>query len=144
MKIEDIISLWDQDSKIDPTELGSEALNISRLHSKYMNILSEERLRLRKLESDMKILKRDKYEMYSMGPTKEHKDMGWEMPARGMILKQDIPIYMDSDKEIVNLSLKIGMQQEKVEMLDSIIRSIMSRGYQLKTALDHLKFTMGA
>ena len=144
MKIEDITSLWDQDSKIDPTEIGSEALNISRLHSKYMNILSEERLRLRKLESDMKILKRDKYEMYAMGATKEHKDMGWEMPARGVILKQDIPIYMDSDREIVSMSLKIGMQQEKVEMLDSIIRSIMSRGYQLKTALDHLKFTMGA
>jgi hypothetical protein len=144
MKIEDITSLWDQDSKIDPTEIGSEALNISRLHSKYMNILSEERLRLRKLESDMKILRRDKYEMYAMGATKEHKDMGWEMPARGVILKQDIPIYMDSDREIVSMSLKIGMQQEKVEMLDSIIRSIMSRGYQLKTALDHLKFTMGA
>lgn len=144
MKIEDIVSEWDKDSKIDPTEIGSEAINISKLHSKYINIITQEKLRLRKLEVEMKILRRDKYEMYTMGPTKEHKDLGWEMPARGMILKQDVPIYMESDKEIVNLSLKIGMQQEKVEMLDSIIKSIMSRGYQLKTALDHLKFTMGA
>lgn len=144
MKIEDIVAAWEVDSKIDPTEIGAEALNISRLHSKYINMLSEERLRLRKLESDMKVLKRDKYEMYTMGATKEHKDLGWELPARGVIIKQDINYYMDSDREIVNLSLKIGMQQEKVEMLDSIIRSIMSRGYQLKTALDHLKFTMGA
>jgi hypothetical protein len=144
MKIEDIIKSWDEDSKIDPTEIGSEALNISRLHSKYMNILSEERLRMRKLEADMKTLKRDKYEMYTMGPTKEQVDMGWELPARGRIIKQDVPIYMESDRDIIALSLKIGMQQEKVEMLDSIIRSIMSRGYQLKTALDHLKFTMGA
>lgn len=144
MKIEDIVSEWDKDSKIDPTEIGSEAINISKLHSKYINIITQEKLRLRKLEVEMKILRRDKYEMYTMGPTKEHKDLGWEMPARGMILKQDVPIYMESDKEIVNLSLKIGMQQEKIEMLDSIIKSIMSRGYQLKTALDHLKFTMGA
>lgn len=143
MKIEEIVAAWEEDSKIDPTELGAEALKISRLHSKYMNFLSEERLRLRKFESELKILRKDKYEMYTMGPTKEHKDLGWEMPARGMILKQDVPVYMESDREIVQLSLKIGMQQEKVEMLDSIIRSIMSRGYQLKTALDHLKFTMG-
>lgn len=145
MKIEDIIAEWDKDSKIDPTEIGAEALNISRLHSKYMKMLSEERLRTRKLESEMKILKKDKYEMYTIGPTKEQLDMGWELPPRGkVVIKQDVAYYMESDKEIVNLSLKIGMQQEKVEMLDSIIKSIMSRGYQLKTALDHLKFTMGA
>lgn len=134
---------WSKDAHIDRTEIGEEALKIPRLHSKYINILTQERLLLRKLEADFKILKKDKYEFLSLGPTKEQKDMGWESPARGMVLKQDIPIYMDSDKEIVNLSLRIGMQHEKVELLDSIIKSIMSRGYQLKTALDFTKFTMG-
>lgn len=143
MKIEEIVEEWSKDSEIDPTEIGSEALKIPKLHSKYLRMLTEERIRLRMLESDMKVLRKDKYEMYTMGPTKEHKDMGWEIPARGMILKPDVPIYMESDREVVNLSLKIGAQQEKVEMLDSIIRSIMSRGYQLKTALDHQKFVMG-
>lgn len=144
MKIEEIVEEWSKDSEIDPTEIGSEALKIPKLHSKYLNILIQERLRLRKLESEMKVLKKDKYEMYTMGPTKEQKDMGWELPPRGKaIIKQDVAYYMESDKEMINLSLKIGMQQEKVEMLDSIIRSIMSRGYQLKTALDHQKFVMG-
>ena len=144
MKIEDIVAEWEKDSKIDPTEIGSESLNISRLHSKYMNMISHERLLLRKFEADMKVLRRDKYEMYTMGPTKEQLDMGWELPARGRIIKQDVQVYMESDREIIALSLRIGMQQEKVETLESIMRSIMSRGYQLKTALDHLKFTMGA
>lgn len=144
MKIEEIVAEWDKDSKIDPTELGSESLKISSLHAKYTRMVSHERLLLRKLEAEMKELKRDKYEMYTMGATKEHKDLGWEMPARGVIIKQDIAYYMESDREIVNLSLKIGMQQEKVEVLDSIIRSVMNRSYQLRTALDHLKFTMGA
>jgi hypothetical protein len=35
------------------------------------------------------------------------------------------------------------MQQEKVDLLESIIKSIHNRGYQLKTALDFLRFTMG-
>jgi hypothetical protein len=143
LKIEEIREAWDVDSAIDKTEIGDESLKIPKLHAKYMRMLSDERLLLRKLESDLKVLKRDKYEFYTMGPTKEQKDLGWELPARGMVLKQDINIYMESDRQVVDLTLRIGMQQEKVEMLDSIIRSIMNRGYQLKTALDFLKFTMG-
>jgi hypothetical protein len=50
---------------------------------------------------------------------------------------------MESDKQIINLSLRIGMQQEKVDLLESVIRSIQNRGYQLKTSLDFLRFTMG-
>jgi len=144
MKIEDIVEEWSRDAEIDSTEISAESLKISRLHAKYLRIRTEESIRLRVLESEMKALKREKHEMYTMGPTKEQRDRGWDMPARGMILKPDVPIYMESDREIVNLSLKIGAHQEKVEMLDSIIRSVMSRGYQLKTALDFIKFTMGA
>ena len=143
MKIEEIRAEWDADAVIDKTEIGDEALKIPKLHAKYMRMLSDERLLLRKLETDLKVLKRDKYEFYTMGPTKEQKDLGWELPARGMVLKQDINIYMEADKQVVDLSLRVGMQQEKVELLDSVIRSIMNRGYQLKTALDFLKFTMG-
>ena len=143
MKIEDIMSEWSQDAQIDSTEIGNETLKIPKLHSKYINILVSERLLLKKLETELKVLKKDKYEMFTMGATKEHKDLGWELPPKGIVLKQDVPIYMESDTQIINLSLRIGMQQEKVDLLESIIKSIHNRGYQLKTALDFLRFTMG-
>jgi len=143
MKIEEIMSEWGKDVEIDSTELGNESLKIPKLHSKYINILVAERLLLRKLESELKILKRDKFEMFTMGATKEQQELGWSLPPRGVVLKQDIPIYMESDREIINISLRIGMQQEKVDLLESIIRSIQNRGYQLKTSLDFLRFTMG-
>jgi hypothetical protein len=143
MKIEDIMSEWNQDAQIDSTEIGNETLKIPKLHSKYINILVSERLLLKKLETELKVLKKDKYEMFTMGATKEHKDLGWELPPKGIVLKQDVPIYMESDTQIINLSLRIGMQQEKVDLLESIIKSIHNRGYQLKTALDFLRFTMG-
>ena len=137
------MSEWGKDVEIDSTELGNESLKIPKLHSKYINILVAERLLLRKLESELKILKRDKFEMFTMGATKEQQELGWSLPPRGVVLKQDIPIYMESDREIINISLRIGMQQEKVDLLESIIRSIQNRGYQLKTSLDFLRFTMG-
>lgn len=143
MKIEQIIELWDTDTNIDKTELGDESVKIPKLHHKYYQILIQERLLLRKYEADMKELKLQKYEFYKDGHTEETRSKGWELPAKGMILKSDIPMYMDADKDIINLSLKIGMQLEKIDMLDSIIKTIMNRGYVLKNAIDWYKFTMG-
>ena len=144
MSIDEILEQWQQDTKIDRTELGDEALNIPKLHHKYFQILVKEKMILRKQESEMKQLKLDKYEFLTQGPNEETKDKGWKLPPRGMILKGDIPMYLEGDQDIINLSLKIGYQQEKLELLDSIIRSVMNRGFLIKSAIDWQKFTMGS
>jgi len=144
MKLEDIQTFWEKDSQVDRTELGEEALKIPQLHSKYFKIYSQERLTLRKLEADMKQLKLSKYEFYTQGPTKETQDLGWQLPPIGKILKSDVNSYIEGDKDIINLSLKIGMQQEKVDFVDSIIRSLNNRGYNIKAAIDWERFKVGA
>lgn len=143
MNIEDIASQWQEDVNIDKTELGDEALKVPKLHHKYFQILIHEKLLLKKYEADMKTLKLEKYEFYSQGPTEETRRKGWELPAKGLILKSDLPMYIDADKDIINLSLKIGLQQEKISYLDSIIKTIMNRGYLIKSAIEWTRFTMG-
>jgi hypothetical protein len=143
MKFEDVFASWEKDSVIDRTELADESLKIPKLHHKYYTIYVGEKVILRKLESDMKKLKLEKHEFYTQGPTEETKQKGWRMPARGLILKADIPLYMEGDQDIIDLSLKIGMQQEKIEFLESIIKSFQTRGYIIKSAIDFLKFSMG-
>ena len=49
----------------------------------------------------------------------------------------------EKHKDIINLTLKIGIQHEKIELLESIIKTISNRGFQIKTALDWIKFTDG-
>lgn len=143
MKIEDIFTQWEQDTQVDRTELGDEALKIPKLHHKYFQILVKEKMILRQYEADLKQLKLDKYEFYTQGPNEETKDKGWRLPAKGMILKNDLPMYMEADQDIINQSLKIGLQQEKIELLDSIIKSIMNRNFIIKNAIDWQRFTMG-
>lgn len=143
MTLDEIYDLWNKDSEIDKTELGEESLKIPKLHHKYFQIYSTEKLLLRKFESEMKTLKLDKYEFYSQGPSKETEQKGWSLPAKGLILKQELPMYLEGDREIINMSLKIGLQQEKVELLESIIKSLTNRGFQIKAAIDWYKFTMG-
>lgn len=144
MKLESIFEMWDQDAKINREDLSDESLRISTLHAKYHKIYTQERLTLRKFEHEMKQLKLDKYEFYTQGPTKETMDLGWQLPAVGKVIKSDVDKYMDADKDNVNMSLKIGLQHEKITLLESIIKTIHNRGFQIKNAIDWIKFTSGA
>jgi hypothetical protein len=144
MKFEEIFSNWEKDSEIDKTNLADESLRIPKLHHKYYGIFVAERAVLRRLEADFKKLKLDKHEFYTQGPTEETKEKGWRMPARGLILKADIPMYMEGDQDIIDLSLRIGVQQEKVEFVESIIKSLQTRNYIIKNAIDFMKYLSGS
>lgn len=143
MKLEQIFDLWSIDSKIDYADLGGEALKISELHNKYFKILSNERLVLKKYESDYKSLKLAKYEFFLMGPTKETHQKGWELPPSGKVLKSDIETYIEADKDIVEAVLRIAIQKEKLELLESIIKTISNRNWNLRLYVDWEKFKAG-
>jgi hypothetical protein len=143
MTFEELFGEWKKDSDIDPTDLGNESLKIPKLHHKYYMHLVQERASLRKLESQYKQLKLAKFEFYSQGHTEETRALGWQLPPRGIILKAEIPTYIESDKDIIDLSLRIGVQQEKVDFLESIIKSFQTRGYLIKNSIDYMKFQMG-
>ena len=143
MKLEDIFALWEQDSQIDRNALDDEALKLSQLHHKYHRIYTNERLVLRKYEAELKTLKLDKYEFYTQGPTKETQDRGWQLPPIGKIIRSDVGQYLDADKDIIELNLRIGVQHEKIELLESIIKTVSNRGFQIKTAVDWIKYTGG-
>tara|TARA_R110000772_G_scaffold2311_13_gene8029 strand:- start:733 stop:1170 length:438 start_codon:yes stop_codon:yes gene_type:complete len=143
MILEEILSSWRADCNIDRTELGEEALKIPSLHSKYYNIYCVERLALRKLEQDRKALQRTKTEYFNGTLSQEDlRDEGWD-PFPMKLLKADVPLYIDADKDVISLNLKIAYAKEKVELLDSIIKTLVGRGFNIKAAIDWTKFTNG-
>lgn len=144
MKLEEIQTIWRNDSNIDRTELGEESLRIPQLHSKYYNMFSTERMQLRKLEQDYNLLYKLKFEYYNGTISEEElKENAWE-PFQLKILKTDLSIYMQSDTHLKNLSLKIAVQKEKVEFLESVIKNLPARGYQINAAITWEKFKVGA
>ena len=52
-------------------------------------------------------------------------------------------MYLDADPDLIEISLQIGVQLEKVEFLESIIKTLNNRGYIIKTAVEFIRFTMG-
>lgn len=143
MKLEEILNAWDTDSKIDRTDLGEEAANIPMLHSKYLRIYTEEKLNMVKLQYQMKRLRLAKHEFLSQGPSKETQAKGWTLPARGMILKADMPMYMEADENISDLQLEIDLSEAKLSALESIMKSIASRSYVVRDILEWVRWTGG-
>jgi hypothetical protein len=101
-------------------------------------------LRLRKYELDLKKLRLEKYEFYTQGPTEETHAKGWHLPPIGKVIKSEVNNYVDADDDIIQLTLKVGIQQEKIEMLESIIKSLTNRGFLIKSAIDFERFRTGA
>ena len=143
MKLETILEMWEKDAVIDKTELGQESLNIPQVHARYLKIYAAEKLQYRRLDAEMKVLKRDKFQFLLDGATAESQEKGWEYPTRGRILKTDIGIYNDADKQVQELQMKMDLQLQKIDTLEQILRTISMRGYQIKNAIDYLNFMNG-
>ena len=143
MDIRDIQKLVAEDMPIDDTELDIESMNIPQLHSKYLNIYMDEKLVLQKLSSDYHRLKKVKWEYYTGKLDQEQlDDYGWE-PFQLKILKQDIDLYMDSDEDLQKILNRVAYQKEKVNYLDSVLKSINNRQWNIKGAIEWRKFING-
>jgi len=144
MKLSEIQEMWLADAKIDRTELGEESLRIPTLHSKYYVMFSHERMALRQLEVELREMNRVKYEYYNGTLSEDElRTNGWE-PFALKILKSDIPVYLQADVDLNKLGLRIEMQKEKVDFLESIIKNLPARGYQINAAISWEKFKVGA
>jgi hypothetical protein len=143
MKLEEIESLWEQDSKIDRTDLDNESLKIPTLHGKYYKIYLREKVQLKAEEQEYKTFYKLKHEYYTGKLSKEELDQyGWE-PFQ-FVLKNDLQVYIDADKDIAERLLKLQVQREKVDLLESIIKTLNGRGFLIKNAIDFIRFTSGA
>ena len=143
MKLEDIQELWHRDSEIDYTELGTESIRIPQIHDKYLKIFTDERIRLKGVEFELSKMVRIKTEYYSGKMSQEELERrGWEQYL-GRLLKNEIANYIESDDDVIKLKQQLVILQEKITYLDSVIKMINNRGFQIKNALDWLKFSHG-
>ena len=58
-------------------------------------------------------------------------------------LKSDLATYIDSDKDMITYNMKIAYQKEKIDFLESVIKTVNIRGFHIKNAIDWEKFKVG-
>jgi hypothetical protein len=143
MNFEKIKEMAEKDLAIDDTELGNESTRIPQLHNKYLVIFHDERLVLRKAQSDYRTLRKDKWEYYTGKMSQERlTELGWQ-PFQSRILRNDLDVYMDSDPDLSALRVKIEYQEEKVDYLESVLKGISQRHWVIRNSIEWRKFTNG-
>ena len=143
MKFEEIQQEWDVDSTIDRFDIGTEALKIPKLHSKYYRIYVNESIRLKNVDAAYKALYLEKYEFFTLGHSDKSLQLGWKLPPQGRILKNEVSIYLDADIDLSDANLKVTTQKEKVKFLESILKELSTRNFHLRVAVDYEKFRAG-
>ena len=140
MNLDEIQSLWEEDSKIDEDELHIESTKIPSLHAKYYRILNNILL-LKKLEENkFKQLKKEKWQYYT---GKADPDVYIEKPFDHKVLRQDVDKYMDADEDLIKVLSKIDYFQVMLNYLDSILKTINNRTYQIKNSIEWQQFIRG-
>lgn len=136
--------MWVEDAPIDITNLTQETSRIPKLHAKYVSILSRHKLIVFKLDGEYRELKSIKWQYYNgdLNNPEDLAEYGFE-PLLKTILKQNIPIYLESDKDLNKILLKKALHQEIVDYCTLIIRELNNRTYQIGNMIKQEIFLSG-
>mgnify|MGYP000334883052 CR=1 FL=1 len=139
--LEKIQGMWEEDSKIDPDNLHTESLNIPSLHAKYFEMYNNLFLLRKKAEQQRKNIRHDRYEYFS---GKSDPEVYVDNPFPKKIRDKDtLQKYLDADEKLSNSSLKVDYYDAMLTYLESILKQITNRTYQIKNSIDFMKFNSG-
>jgi|TARA_X000000950_G_C13725956_1_gene582228 hypothetical protein len=144
--LEKIHDMWKKDAPIDDMRLDESSRESAKLHAKYLEIHSVNKIKLKKLELDFKVILRDKFMHYNGKLSKEEMDeKGWNYdPLNGLtVLKGDMDKWYDADPLIQEHQAKIEYQKEICDTLKEIMENIKWRHQNIKNMIEWRKFTSG-
>ena len=129
-----------QDLRVDDEHLDTESLKNQEIKATYLDHKSKFELLLFKAKGDYKRLYREKWEYYG---GKADAKVYVTKPFDLKVLKSDLSIYIESDEEIIQCEHKVAYLETVVKYIDGVLKSINSRGWDIKNAIDWKKFEAG-
>ena len=140
MTLDELKSQVAQDLVVNDERLDTESLRNQELYSKYLQIKTNFELLLYRAKGDYKVLYREKWEYYG---GKADAKVYATKPFDLKVLKSDLSIYIESDEDIIKSEHKITYLETTVKYIDGVLRSIQSRGWDIKNAISWKQFEAG-
>ena len=141
MNIEQLQEMWQTDCQIDTDEYGNASIIIPQLHQRYMEYHNTFSLMKKEKESDMRRLVKEKWIYYKgKAPANVYKNTPFDLKLTD---KKEVEMFISADDDVIKLQLKIDYIEQLLIFLDSILRQLSNRNYQIKNAIDWEKFKAG-
>ena len=139
--LDDLQRMWEKDSIIDKDNLHDESLNIPCLHAKYFDIYNKIFLLRKRADQQRKNIRHERYEYFS---GKSDPSVYIENPFPKKIRDKDtMQKYLDADEKLSNVSLKIDYYDTMLVYIESILKVIQNRTFQIKNAIEFMRFNSG-
>tara|TARA_B100002019_G_scaffold218797_1_gene191451 strand:- start:16859 stop:17182 length:324 start_codon:yes stop_codon:yes gene_type:complete len=92
-------------------------------------------------EAKIKTLRRDKWLYYKGRASAEiYKNMPFDLK---LTTREEIDMFIEADEEYQKTVLKVDYIEQTLSFLDSVLRQINNRTYQIKNAIEWEKFQNG-
>ncbi len=143
MNFDELKQQVQEDLKIDSTELAIESVNTPQIHNKYLLLLKKHKEALAEDERTIRVMKKYKWLYYTGKLSKEELDQfKWE-PFDLNILKTDVDKFIDADDDVIKLERQITEKKELVSYLDGVVKIVANRQWNIRSAIEWIKFSHG-
>jgi hypothetical protein len=143
MTLDELKEEWSRDSTIDEIELGTAAINCSKLHSKYLNFLIHAKALQSKIFFELIKIESLKNKYFRGELTSaELKELGWDQWAF-KTLKADIPSLIQSDDDYQKVAKREQYLKLQIYFLESVMGEIKNRNFSIRAAIDFAKMRAG-
>ena len=139
--LDSIQEMWEKDAEIDRDNLHEESLNIPSLHAKYFELYNTIFLLRKKAEQQRKNIRHERYEYFS--GKADHEVYQKDPFGKKIRDKDTMQKYLDADEKLSNSSLKIDYYDTMLVYLESILKVIQNRTFQIKNAIEFMRFNSG-
>lgn len=144
MKLDDVLVMWEADSIIDDNHLGEASTYTAKLHSKYLKILIDAKLRKTKLALEYNSLRKTKFRYYRGELSRDElKQLEWEQWQYNKPLKAEMDEFLKGDDDLSKIQTRIDYIDTMVYALESILQQIKQRDFQLSNGIKWKQFLAG-
>ena len=141
INLDKIQSMWQEDCKIDIDNMHEESIKIPQLHSKYHEMLNNLILLRTNAQKIQKSVRHQRYEYYS---GKADPEVYEKEPFPKKVRDKDALMrYMDADERLTEANLKVEYYNVMINYIESILKQITNRTYQIKNSIEWHKFQAG-
>ncbi len=142
MTLNEILKEWKSDSIIDKKNLDNEGLKISELHSKYIPVYAIERLKLKKLLEEKKLLEKHLRDFYAgeMTASDCQSILNREPPNKFYRTEANLKTNIDIDPLMAAKQNDIALSEEKINTIYEIIKMINQRQYTIRNTIEFLRW----
>lgn len=147
IELNEILSMWENDCKINSMKLDDTSRDTPNLHAKYLRYLTEVKLQLKRAELKQKSLLKDKWLYYNGKMSQEElEEKGWDPdPFNGLkVMKGEMDHYYDSDPEIQKSEELIEYWKTTRDTLTDIIDNIKWRHQTIRNMIAWRQFESGS